>query len=258
MNYYPFHLGDYASHTAHLEPMEDLAYRRMLDLYYRTEKPLPDAEDVARLIRMREFTAEVMRVLCEFFKNSPQGWTHSRCERELSSFAAMVEGGKKGAAKRWGKPKDAHPIATPSIPQWQPEPEPEPKKESPHASHGSPFVLPAWIPVDAWDAFIAMRKAKGKRAPFTDAARNGIIAELGKLHSDGHNLRDALNESVINGWSGVFAPKRAKSINGRSVEPEWRTEQRERNEAFLGPAAARRTTNTVEMEIPNADARRLG
>ena len=24
MNFYPFHIGDYVSHTAHLEPMEDL------------------------------------------------------------------------------------------------------------------------------------------------------------------------------------------------------------------------------------------
>ena len=37
MNYYPFHLGDYAARTAHLEPMEDLAYRRLLDLYYLGE-----------------------------------------------------------------------------------------------------------------------------------------------------------------------------------------------------------------------------
>jgi uncharacterized protein YdaU (DUF1376 family) len=41
MNYYPFHVGDYAAHTAHLEPMEDLAYRRMLDAYYLRESPLP-------------------------------------------------------------------------------------------------------------------------------------------------------------------------------------------------------------------------
>jgi len=40
MNYYPFHVGDYAAHTAHLEPMEDLAYRRMLDVYYLREEPL--------------------------------------------------------------------------------------------------------------------------------------------------------------------------------------------------------------------------
>ncbi len=49
MNYYPFHLGDYAAHTKHLGLLEDLAYRRMIDLYYTTEKPLPNAVSVANL-----------------------------------------------------------------------------------------------------------------------------------------------------------------------------------------------------------------
>ena len=53
MNYYPFNVGDYAAHTAHLDMLEDLAYRRMLDLYYRTEQALPsDWRQIARLIRM--------------------------------------------------------------------------------------------------------------------------------------------------------------------------------------------------------------
>ena len=37
MNYFPFNVGDYSVHTAHLEPMEDLAYRRLLDQYYLRE-----------------------------------------------------------------------------------------------------------------------------------------------------------------------------------------------------------------------------
>ena len=41
VNYYPFNLGDYAAHTGHLEPMEDLAYRRLLDVYYMREEALP-------------------------------------------------------------------------------------------------------------------------------------------------------------------------------------------------------------------------
>jgi len=60
MNYYPFHVGDYASHTAHLEPMEDLAYRRLLDLYYLRETPLPaDIQSTAKLVRMRSCAADV-------------------------------------------------------------------------------------------------------------------------------------------------------------------------------------------------------
>lgn len=31
MNYYPFHIGDYLTETAHLSWLEDCAYRRLLD-----------------------------------------------------------------------------------------------------------------------------------------------------------------------------------------------------------------------------------
>jgi uncharacterized protein YdaU (DUF1376 family) len=84
LNYYPFHLGDYAAHTAHLEPMEDLAYRRMLDAYYLREAPLPvDAGEVARLIRMRKNMAEVEAVLREFFTLQDDGWHQERCDAEV-------------------------------------------------------------------------------------------------------------------------------------------------------------------------------
>ena len=43
MNYYPFHIGDFTAHTSHLTWEEDIAYRRMLDVYYLREKPLPTA-----------------------------------------------------------------------------------------------------------------------------------------------------------------------------------------------------------------------
>ena len=131
MNYYPFHLGDYASHTAHLEPIEDIAYRRMLDLYYRTEKPLPDSvEEIARLIRMRDHAATIRDILNEFFKPSPEGYRNPRCDEEISSFAAMVEGGRKGglkaAEKRRGSQGSTPHIAPLAKGYYQPEPEPEP------------------------------------------------------------------------------------------------------------------------------------
>ena len=34
MHFYQFNIGDYASHTRHLNPIEDIAYRRLLDIYY--------------------------------------------------------------------------------------------------------------------------------------------------------------------------------------------------------------------------------
>lgn len=84
MNYYPFNVGDYAAHTSHLEPMEDLAYRRLLDQYYLREGALPaDIQATAKLVRMRSMVADVEAVLNEFFTLTESGWVHDRCEHEI-------------------------------------------------------------------------------------------------------------------------------------------------------------------------------
>jgi uncharacterized protein YdaU (DUF1376 family) len=160
VNYYPFHIGDYASHTAHLEPLEDLAYRRMLDLYYVREQALPEsAAEIARLIRMKKNVAEVQTVLREFFTNNDgDGWIHMRCEEEIASFKRMGEGGKRGAAKRWAKQHDSHPIATTSPPHADPNSnqnqnqEPEPTT-APKVRSGRGSRLPNdWAPMsDGWE-----------------------------------------------------------------------------------------------------------
>jgi uncharacterized protein YdaU (DUF1376 family) len=183
LNYYPFHLGDYAAHTAHLEPMEDLAYRRMLDLYYRTEKPLPrELADIARLIRMKGHETEIQSVLGEFFELGPEGWGHGRCDKEITAYQRMGEGGRRGAAKRWSKPSDSHPIATPSDPQCQPrtnnqEPittiAPKEHRARKSADHPNPGVDP-----QVWEDWKALRKAK--RAPVTQTVIDGATAEANK------------------------------------------------------------------------------
>jgi uncharacterized protein YdaU (DUF1376 family) len=87
LNYFPFNVGDYAAHTGHLEPMEDLAYRRLLDQYYLREGPLPaDIEATAKLVRMRSMKADVESVLKEFFTLTDAGWTHSRCDAEIEKM----------------------------------------------------------------------------------------------------------------------------------------------------------------------------
>jgi uncharacterized protein YdaU (DUF1376 family) len=108
MNYYPFHLGDYAAHTAHLEPMEDLAYRRMLDLYYMTERALPyDWRDIARLVRLRDHGQAIEAVLAEFFSLTDDGWVHARCDAEIARMqdkqAKARASGKASANARLAK-----------------------------------------------------------------------------------------------------------------------------------------------------------
>ena len=105
MHYYQFNIGDYAKSTRHLTNAEDLAYRRLIDLYYDKEKPLPlDTGKLSRLINMRENLSEIENVLDDFFEKTTDGYVQERIELEISDYRAKQEtarvNGKKG-----GRPK---------------------------------------------------------------------------------------------------------------------------------------------------------
>ena len=103
MHYYQFNIGDYASHTAHLDEIEDIAYRRMLDYCYLNEIWLPESvEEVSRLIRMRTHCERIANVLREFWQLHDDGtWRHPRIERELQTFRAKSQKAANSARKRW-------------------------------------------------------------------------------------------------------------------------------------------------------------
>jgi uncharacterized protein YdaU (DUF1376 family) len=113
MHYYQFNIGDYHSHTNHLEPLEDLAYRRMIDIYYLNEIPLPkDVEEIARLIRMRTHTDCIAVVLRDFFELTKNGYIQARIDTELAAFRIKSEKARKSAKARWDKtPSKSKPLA---------------------------------------------------------------------------------------------------------------------------------------------------
>ena len=105
MHYYQFNIGDYVSHTRHLSPLEDIAYRRLLDAYYLQERPLNSGvASVARQIGMRDHEKEVGLVLEEFFELGEDGWTNSRADKEIKHFHSKIEqasrAGKASAERR--------------------------------------------------------------------------------------------------------------------------------------------------------------
>lgn len=92
MNYYPFHLGDYAAHTSHLTWEEDLIYRRLLDVYYLRERALdPDTKKLARVIRMPKAITAIELVLSEFFTLQDDGWHNKRADAELVAMGEKKE-----------------------------------------------------------------------------------------------------------------------------------------------------------------------
>jgi uncharacterized protein YdaU (DUF1376 family) len=102
MIWYKFHIGDYLTHTVHLSDAEDLAYRRLLDLYYMSEKAIPlDTESVARKIRLDLDITE--SVLNEFFEHSENGYYNHRCHVEIAKYNHQVENNRQ-LGKRGGRP----------------------------------------------------------------------------------------------------------------------------------------------------------
>lgn len=94
MIWYKFHIGDYISHTMHLDDAEDLAYRRLLDWYYMSEKPLPlDVALVSRRIRLDEDV--VSPVLKEFFEKTKNGYINARADDEIKAYNVRVDINRK-------------------------------------------------------------------------------------------------------------------------------------------------------------------
>jgi uncharacterized protein YdaU (DUF1376 family) len=105
MHYYQFNIGDYVSHTSHLDDLEDLAYRRMLDYCYLNECGLPETvEEVARVIRMRTHSVCIANVLHEFFyQHTDMTWRNKRIDDEIAASKGKSEKAASAARKRWQK-----------------------------------------------------------------------------------------------------------------------------------------------------------
>lgn len=102
MHYFTFHPKDYMSKTSFLEPMEDLAYRRMLDYQYLNESPLPkDIDEIAMLINMRTHSESIATVLRYFFELTDDGYVNDRAEKEIAKYQMKSDKARKSANVRW-------------------------------------------------------------------------------------------------------------------------------------------------------------
>jgi uncharacterized protein YdaU (DUF1376 family) len=107
LNYYPHHIGDYLRDTAHLTALEDGIYRRMLDVCYASEKPLPlETQWVCRLVRAttQEEQDAVHQILGQFWIKRSDGWHNKRADEEITKAIKRIKtakaNGKRGGRKK--------------------------------------------------------------------------------------------------------------------------------------------------------------
>lgn len=113
MNYYQFHIADWALHTSHLTLEEESVYRRLLDHYYDTESPIPEeTQPVIRRLRLRGYEETVAEILEEFFVLESDGWHNKRADKEIEVYQQKAEqartNGKKGGRPSKNKGLNDH------------------------------------------------------------------------------------------------------------------------------------------------------
>ena len=250
MNYYEHHIGDYDADTAHLSWLEDMAYTRLMRLYYRKEAPIPaDVAQACRLVRAqsKDERAAVDTVLREFFVLRDDGWHQDRCDAEVAAYQARVEHnrrvGKKGGRPRKVQPNDK-PESAPPGSETKPAENPlgyfrEPAENPPQTpdpttstvvevgarKRAGPPTKPEGVEQQTWADWLALRKAK--KAPVTQTVLAEAFIESRKA---GLTLEQFLR---------VWCARGSQGLQADWLRPE------ERGVRHASPAASDRRAATI-------------
>jgi uncharacterized protein YdaU (DUF1376 family) len=201
MIWYKFHIGDYLTHTVHLSDAEDLAYRRLLDLYYMSEKEIPlDAESVARKIRLDLDITE--SVLDEFFERTETGYFNNRCHVEVTKYQHQVENNRQ-LGKRGGRPSKTESVTESKANH-------NPKKiqiQNKNINTSSKFD-------EFWNAWPASKRKVAKAECQKKWAKAGLDSVAETIISQVNILK------VTDQWTGGFEPAPLTYINQRRWEDD--------------------------------------
>jgi uncharacterized protein YdaU (DUF1376 family) len=104
MNYFEFHLGDWAAATGHLSWDEETAYMRLLRAYYHGEAAIPKGQQyrLAKAATAAQKRA-VDAVIAEFFTESDGAFHQKRADEEIARFQDKQRKAKASANARWSQ-----------------------------------------------------------------------------------------------------------------------------------------------------------
>ena len=199
MNFYPFHIGDYISHTNHLSDAEDLAYRRMIDLYYQSEQPFYDSLTVARRIRA---TVEVVEIILhEFFDFEDDGaWHNKRIDEEIAKYHDRLtqasKAGKASAEARFNK-------RSTSV---QPTKNQEPLTKNQDNKKATSVACPPDVNEQIWNDWLQLRKSK--KASVTQTVINGARKEAEKA------------DLTLEGFLEIWCLRGSQGLEASWIKPE--------------------------------------
>lgn len=221
MHYYKRNLGDYAKKTGRLTMLQHGAYTLLIDSCYDREK-FPTLEQAIEWTwASTEAEVEAVKfVLSRFFKLDKDGqYVQERILAELLDYHAKADKNKQIAldreTKRREKSTNRAPVVNEAPPNQEPitiNQEPITKKDKKGAS--AEIVFPEGLDQQAWSQWIEYRKAAGKalKPVSWPTAMQALVKH-------GPNQMAVVNQSIANGWQGLFA---IKPVASTIVHPDGR------------------------------------
>lgn len=259
MHYYQHNIGDFASATRLLGPIEIGVAQILIDEYARTEKPLGRdfIQFVSESLTSRyQFVSEsqasgcVSLALRSLFVETDDGFVCPMLDEQIKRFSERAEKNRLNASKPRKKKATSSeikeiseslanglPVACQSLATNNQEPitnnqinNPltplQGETAKPSRSRKPSVEKPDDVSAQTWDDFSALRKAK--RAPITATAIDGFRKEA---QMAGISLEEALQFSVRQGYQGFKADwyrreertQNAAPINGAApkISEDW-------------------------------------
>ncbi len=246
----PLYIGDYRGDTAHLTLPQHGAYLLLLMHQWRVGFVPNDARAISVIIGVSQgaWLRSIAPAVLPFFDTVSGNLVQKRLHRERENALKLRSKRSEAAAARWHKEanknnnmSDASAYASASVlhdakvpfcilpsPSPSQSPSPSPRKKRKGKNQGQidqtglfvagtePCDFPDWLPRTEWTAFVEMRKKL--RKPLTAHAQKLVIRKLDEFRKRGFSPAEALNNSVLNGWQGIFEPRpEQKSVRPKLV-----------------------------------------
>lgn len=199
MNWYKFRYAEYAAHTRHLSELEDLTYRRLIDLYYGHKEPFPDAKWAAKRIQISDVQV-VDSILKEFFRHGEDGYSYQQADDDISDFEMKSKKARDAVNARWAiRPYNERNTKEKSREEKNRE---EKIKPIPSAALANRFG-------DFWKVWPAGMRKYGKELAMNSWAKQALDGEADKIIA--HVQKSVTSES----WIAGYVPAPATYLNQR-------------------------------------------
>lgn len=263
LHYTPVFGDAYMADTRHLSLQEHGAYFLLMLIAWRSPNcalPIDDRRLATMLGVSPSKWAKMRPHVMSFWTQTEHGWEQKRLSNEWKKAQKNSEKKSQAADARWnrkplnnkgtgnaGAYAEDRPVHMPPIPNIDIE-----EKKAPNgAQEKKPAVaiaaaLPDWLPVEAWQGWLDMRKKL--RKPPTDRAMKMALDKLDRWRQAGHDIEEILNRSTMNSWVDLYEPRGGHNGSG----PDRNGNHRSSADAIF---AARRN---LGFDRPRPDGEGLG